>query len=69
MGVTGAAIATTLGLGLGVFYQLDRLLRRSGRLQVHLPHFLPQREVMAGLWRVASTGTVQTLLETASWLG
>lgn len=69
MGVTGAAVATTLGRSLGVVYQLWRLMRRSSRLQVKLEHLRPKREVVAGLVSVASTGTVQTLLETASWLG
>jgi putative MATE family efflux protein len=69
MGVTGAAIATTLGRGLGVCYQLWRLVHPNGRLHVRLRHFVPQREVLVGLASVASTGALQTLLETASWLG
>jgi putative MATE family efflux protein len=69
MGVTGAAVATTLGRGLGVVYQVWRSMRRGSRLQVKLEHLAPAREVIAGLVRVASTGTLQTLLETASWLG
>jgi putative MATE family efflux protein len=69
MGVTGAAIATTLGRGLGVCYQVWRLVHPNGRLRMRPAHFLPQREVLGGLARVASTGALQTLLETASWLG
>ena len=68
-GVTGAAIATTLGRGLGVAYQLALLIRRSGRLQVQLAHVWPNREVLGNLSRVAATGTLQSLLETTSWLG
>jgi putative MATE family efflux protein len=69
MGVTGAAIATTLGRGLGVCYQVWRLAARNQRLRVELVCLLPERDVLGGLVRVASTGTIQTLLETASWLG
>lgn len=69
MGVTGAAIATTLGRSIGVCYQLYRLQRRSGRLQVRRAHLWPRRDVLSNLLGVASTGTVQTLIETASWLG
>jgi putative MATE family efflux protein len=69
MGVTGAAVATTIGRGLGVCYQVWRLVARGQRLQVKLSYFLPRRDVLSGLVRLASTATVQTLLETASWLG
>src|SRR5205085_2016529 len=34
MGVTGAAIATTLGRSIGVVYQLVRLTRNDGRITV-----------------------------------
>ncbi|HKU36932.1 MAG TPA: MATE family efflux transporter [Polyangiales bacterium] len=69
LGVTGAALATLLGRSIGVCYQLHRLLRRSARLQLQLAHLAPRREVLAGLLRLSSTGTLQTLIETASWLG
>ena len=68
-GVTGAAIATTLGRSLGVCYQLSHLLRRSGRLQISLADLRPRAEVIAGLLRLSGTGTLQSMLETASWLG
>ncbi|HKP64807.1 MAG TPA: MATE family efflux transporter [Polyangiales bacterium] len=68
-GVTGAAVATTLGRSLGVCYQLWRMLRRSGRLQVMLSDLRPRMDVISGLLRISGTGTLQTMLETASWLG
>jgi putative MATE family efflux protein len=69
LGVTGAAVATTLGRGIGVGYQLMRLARRSGRLQVHWADLRPRVDVLRQLLRLATTGTLQSLLETASWLG
>src|SRR5262249_2784131 len=68
-GVTGAAIATCLGRGLGVCYQLGLLFSRRSRLQVTWAELRPRRQVLAGLLRLASAGTLQNLLETASWLG
>jgi putative MATE family efflux protein len=69
LGVTGAAVATTLGRGIGVMYQLTLLARRSGRLQVHWPDLRPRADVLRQLLGLTSTGTLQSLLETASWLG
>jgi putative MATE family efflux protein len=69
LGVTGAAVATIIGRGLGVVYQLSLLLRRSGRLQVQWQHLCPHAEVQKSLLDLSSTGTLQTMLETASWLG
>ncbi|HET8932325.1 MAG TPA: MATE family efflux transporter [Polyangiales bacterium] len=69
LGVFGAAVATTLGRSIGVAYQLALLLRRSGRLQVHWHHLRPRAEVQKSLIRLSSTGTLQSMLETASWLG
>ena len=39
MGVTGAAVATTIGRGVGVLYAAWRLFRPSGRITIHKEHF------------------------------
>jgi putative MATE family efflux protein len=67
MGVTGAAIATTFSRGVGVFYQYV-MLRRS-RLGMTARHLLPHLRMMMELLRLASTASLQVLIETASWLG
>jgi len=66
--VTGAAVATTIGRGIGVVYQLTAL-SRGRRLKVERRHFRWQGDKVAALLRLASTATFQTLIETASWLG
>jgi putative MATE family efflux protein len=68
LGVTGAAVGTNLGRGIGVVYQFVTLAR-GARLPVERRHWQVDTAKMRALLRVASTATFQTLIETASWLG
>ncbi len=67
-GVKGAAIATALGRGVGVAYQLYLLTRGTGRLQWAKRHVRLVPDVMRGLLKVSGPGMVQYLVGTASWL-
>ena len=67
-GLQGAAMATTTGRGIGVCYQLWRLLKGKGIIKIHLHHFLPDKEVIKNLLNVASTATLQFLIGSASWI-
>jgi Na+-driven multidrug efflux pump len=49
LGVTGAAIATNLGRGAGVLYQLYRLAQPGGRFSVSRRHLRLAPEVMLRL--------------------
>jgi putative MATE family efflux protein len=69
MGVTGAAVATTIGRGLGVAYQLSILWRGQGRVQLSSNALHLDPEVMLRLMRVSLGGIFQFLIATASWLG
>jgi putative MATE family efflux protein len=69
MGVTGAAVATTIGRGTAVCVQLFTLFRLSHRLRVTLRHFRPRLGVMARLLKLSGTGTLQIFIGTASWVG
>ncbi|HEY6807444.1 MAG TPA: MATE family efflux transporter [Gemmatimonadales bacterium] len=69
LGVTGAAIATTIGRGTGVLYQLYRLHRGDGRVVIRKEHLTLRPAVMATLLRLSGTGTFQVLVGTASWIG
>ena len=69
LGVTGAAVATSLGRGAGVAVQLALLLRGSGRLRLHSRHLALQRSVMRRLVRLSASGTLQVFISTASWIG
>ncbi|MEZ4415924.1 MAG: MATE family efflux transporter [Gemmatimonadota bacterium] len=69
MGVTGAALATTIGRGTAVCVQLVTLFRLSDRLRVAWALFRPRLDVMGRLVRLSATGTFQIFVGTASWLG
>ena len=69
MGVTGAAVATNLGRGIGVLYQFFVLTRGRGRVTVRRRHVRRDTDVLGGLLRIAGNGTLQILVETTSWLG
>jgi putative MATE family efflux protein len=68
LGVTGAAVATNIGRGVGVLYVLSRLLRGRGRVAVAWRHLRVDGAVMARIGRVALGGIAQYLVETSSWL-
>jgi len=68
LGVRGAAIATTIGRGTGVLYQVYRLMRRDGRIVIHRDQVRLQPAVMRTLLRLSGSGTFQVLVGTASWI-
>ncbi len=68
LGITGAAVATAIGRGLGVIYQLRRLGSLRGRISLHRRHLAPRLPVMLSLIRVSAGGVMQMLIATASWL-
>jgi len=69
LGVTGAAIATTIGRGTGVLYQLYRLRRGDARVAIRRAQLKLQPAVMRMMLRLSGTGTLQVLIGTASWIG
>ena len=68
LGVMGAAVATTIGRGCGVLYQLSALMRKKGRVAIRRPQIRLQPEVMARLLRISGPGVFQFVVATASWL-
>ncbi|MYD12941.1 MAG: MATE family efflux transporter, partial [Gemmatimonadetes bacterium] len=69
LGVQGAAIATTIGRGTAVLVQLYTLFRLGGTLRIRRPQLRIQPAIMARLVRLSATGTLQTFIGTASWIG
>jgi len=68
LGVTGAAVATTIGRGIGVAYQLWYLLGMKGRLALHARHLRFDPTVTLRLLRISAGGVAQFLIATASWI-
>jgi putative MATE family efflux protein len=69
MGVTGAALATFSGRGIGVIYQFYRLARGTERLRILARHLRVEGEVLWRLVRVSITGILQFLIGQSSWIG
>lgn len=67
-GLTGAALATTIGRGVGVGYQLYRLNKGHGAIHMKLSYFKPNSALLSSLAKVAGNGTLQFLIGSASWI-
>lgn len=68
MGVTGAAVATTIGRGIGVAYQLWYLLNGRGRLNFAAQHLRFRGKLAWRIIRISLGGVAQFLIATASWI-
>ena len=68
LGLTGAAIATNIGRGIGVLYQLYYLCNGSARVKLHFVHLRIVTKTLFGLLRLSVGGVGQFLIATASWV-
>ncbi len=69
LGVTGAAVATTIGRGVGVVIAFRALVRPGHRLTVVARHWRLDPTVIRSVLRLARTATLQFLIGTASGIG
>jgi len=69
LGVTGAAIATTIGRGIGAIYAVTRLFRQASRIPVGRRHLRMDVEVMRQIVSLSGSATLQNLIGMASWIG
>lgn len=67
-GLPGAAIATIIGRGIGVCYQLYHLSRGSGVVRFARHYFRPDGEIIRGLTKLAWNVMTQFLIGSASWI-
>jgi putative MATE family efflux protein len=69
LGVTGAAVATVAGRGIGVLYQLWALFFRTNEtLPMYRAKWLPDKETLKGLSSIATPATLQFIVQSASWI-
>ncbi|HEX7507247.1 MAG TPA: MATE family efflux transporter, partial [Polyangia bacterium] len=69
LGVNGAALATNIGRGVGVLYQLWMLSRGGGRLVIRREHLTFDSETLRTIFRIARSGVVQMMIGMTSWIG
>jgi putative MATE family efflux protein len=69
LGVTGAAVATTIGRGIGVLYQLHNLRVGRGRLSVPRSEIRIDLETLKTILRLSGSGVLQMLISMVSWVG
>ncbi len=68
LGVTGSAVGTTIGRGIGVLLQLWVLTSGRGRLSVHVSQLRVDLLVMWRLIRLSLNAMFQYMVQMASWI-
>lgn len=67
LGVTGAAIGTTIGRGAGVLLAAFWLFRPGGRITIHKSDWKIDTELLKGMLKIAAPAVLQFTVATASW--
>lgn len=68
LGVTGAAVSTSIGRSIGVLFQLYMLSKGSAHLEILKKHIRLKLKLMWNILEVAGVGVLQLLVATASWV-
>lgn len=68
LGVTGAAVATTIGRSAGVGYQIWQLFGVGRIIKLKLAYFKPHADIMVRLLKLSAGSTGQYLIASASWI-
>ena len=68
LGVVGAAVATTIGRGLAVCFQLYVLFKGSSIIKLTKAYFRPKVVLLKKLTNIAITGAGQHIISSASWI-
>ena len=68
LGVTGAAVATSIGRGVGVAFQLYILFRGTKMIKIARRHLQLIPETLKQILDIGSTGALQFLISSSSWI-
>jgi putative MATE family efflux protein len=68
LGVTGAAVSTSIGRSIGIVFQLYMLSKGSAHLNILRKHIRMKLKLMWNIFEVSGIGVLQLLIATASWL-
>jgi putative MATE family efflux protein len=68
LGLKGAAIATTIGRGIGVAYQLYHLLKGSSTIHLKARHFRVDLKLIRHIADIAWPATFQFIIASGSWI-
>lgn len=67
-GLTGAALATTLGRSIGVLYQVYHLFSGNNILKIKIAYFAPDFKQIKALVKIAAPGILQFVIASCSWI-
>ncbi len=67
LGVTGAAVGTTIGRGIGVLFAAWCLVRPGGRIRIHAENWKINAEILWDLIKISAPAVLQFTIATASW--
>lgn len=69
LGLTGAAVATTIGRGVGCLYAMSLLAKGSGHMAIRRTHLRVEPATMWSIAELSGWGTFQVALGSMSWIG
>jgi len=68
LGLKGAAIATTIGRGIGVLYQCYHLFGAKRIIKIKMPHFKWDWAIIKSLVKISWPAVVQFFMGSGSWI-
>ncbi len=68
LGLTGAALATTIGRSVGVIYQLYHLLIADTQIRMKPDYFKPYFSLIKSIVKIATPGIFQFVIASCSWI-
>nr|WP_314495435.1 MATE family efflux transporter [uncultured Chryseobacterium sp.] len=68
MGLTGAAVATSIGRSSGVLYQLYHIFIADSLVRIRTIYFKPDFKLITSILKIAMPGILQFVIASCSWI-